>query len=179
MTCIVGIAKDGRVYIGADSLGSDGYVKDVFKQSKVFTKEGFIIGYTSSYRMGQLLERSWSPPKRKEGVEDDLDYIIDEVIPSIRRSFKDGGYSEISNNKEEGGFFLMGYRGRIFIVQGDFSVLEPVSGYTSTGSGEAFAKGSLYSTEGEKDIKKRITLAIEAASRHCSSVGLPVSIKVM
>lgn len=177
MTCIVGIAKEGKVYIGADSLGSDGYVKDLYKQPKVFVIDKFIIGYTSSYRMGQILERSWSPPKRKEGVDDDLDYIIDSVIPSIRKSFKDGGYAEVENSRESGGFFLMGYNGRIFLVQNDFSVLEPVSGYTSTGSGEAFAKGSLYSTEHLKDVKKRIKLAIEASAIHCTSVGLPVSIK--
>ena len=29
MTCIVGVAKNGKVYIGADSLGSNGFTKEI------------------------------------------------------------------------------------------------------------------------------------------------------
>jgi len=34
MTCVVGIVKDGKVYIGADSLGSNGFTKEIRKESK-------------------------------------------------------------------------------------------------------------------------------------------------
>jgi len=32
MTCIVGVAKNGKVYIGADSLGSNGFTKEIRKE---------------------------------------------------------------------------------------------------------------------------------------------------
>jgi hypothetical protein len=60
MTCIAGISdkETGITYLGGDSLGSNGYSGAINKQHKVFhlqdTNEA-IIGYTSSFRMGQLL----------------------------------------------------------------------------------------------------------------------------
>ncbi len=62
MTCIVGVVKDGVVYIGGDSAGVSGLRLIKRKDSKVFKRKGFIIGYTSSFRMGQLLRFKLDPP---------------------------------------------------------------------------------------------------------------------
>lgn len=55
MTCIIGLIKNKKVYIGGDSAGVDGLNITIRKDSKVFKINKFIIGYTSSFRMGQLL----------------------------------------------------------------------------------------------------------------------------
>ena len=56
MTCIVGMVDgQGTVYIGADSLAAGGYQKTIRKDAKVFTNGIAVMGYTSSFRMGQLL----------------------------------------------------------------------------------------------------------------------------
>jgi hypothetical protein len=49
MTCVVGYfdKKEDCVYLGADSLGSNGWTKTVYKQKKVFHSKdsnNFIIG---------------------------------------------------------------------------------------------------------------------------------------
>jgi len=44
MTCIVGVAKGGKVYIGADSLGSNGFTKEIRKECKVFKSGEFLVG---------------------------------------------------------------------------------------------------------------------------------------
>ena len=52
MTCIVGLKKDYKIYIGGDTLGSNLYSKTVRMDDKVFIKDDMIFGFTSSYRMG-------------------------------------------------------------------------------------------------------------------------------
>lgn len=41
MTCIVGLVNKGKVFIGADSLGSDGFTQQVRKEPKVFRNGDF------------------------------------------------------------------------------------------------------------------------------------------
>jgi hypothetical protein len=55
MTCIVGIVENGKVYMGGDAAGVNGYSVRVRKDPKLFKVGEFLFGYTSSFRMGQLL----------------------------------------------------------------------------------------------------------------------------
>ena len=60
MTCIIGLKHADRIYIGGDRCGAAGYSVTVRTESKVFMREDsldrpFLFGYTSSFRMGQLL----------------------------------------------------------------------------------------------------------------------------
>ncbi len=57
MTCIVGLEHNNSVYIGGDSLGSTSGVTIVRQDKKVFHNGETLIGFTSSYRMGQLVTR--------------------------------------------------------------------------------------------------------------------------
>jgi len=63
MTCIVGIQHDGRVYIGGDSAGVAGYSITSRADAKVFTVGPYVMGFTSSFRMGQLLRYGLKAPK--------------------------------------------------------------------------------------------------------------------
>ena len=56
MTCVVGLIEDNTIYLGADSLGSNGHSKSEYRFPKVFQNGDFLIGYTSSFRMGQMLQ---------------------------------------------------------------------------------------------------------------------------
>ena len=72
MTCIVAIAEKNVVYVGADSLGSNGNKIITRKDTKIFIRKPFIFGFTSSYRMGQLLRYSLvipSFPKTSSGFK--------------------------------------------------------------------------------------------------------------
>lgn len=58
MTCIIGYKdiKNERVYIGADSLCSNDHSRAIRSDPKFFKyNESIIFGFTTSYRMGQLL----------------------------------------------------------------------------------------------------------------------------
>ena len=62
MTCIVGLVHEGVVYIGGDSAGVAGLSLTVRADEKVFQNGEFLMGFTTSFRMGQLLRYSLKPP---------------------------------------------------------------------------------------------------------------------
>jgi ATP-dependent protease HslVU (ClpYQ) peptidase subunit len=47
MTCIAGVAHEGKVWIGGDSAGVGGYDLTVRADAKVFTNGEFLFGFTS------------------------------------------------------------------------------------------------------------------------------------
>lgn len=57
MTCVVGLIdkKTKTTYIGGDSLGSTSNLKTVRKDKKVFKIKNTCLGFTSSFRMGNIL----------------------------------------------------------------------------------------------------------------------------
>lgn len=172
MTCIVGITDGKTVYMGADSAGVAGYSIYRRLDTKVFVNGDFIIGYTSSFRMGQLLKYSFVPPAIKEG-QDIFAFMATDFIETVRSCLKEGGYARTENNEDVGGIFLVGYKGRLFRIESDFQVGEGMEPHASVGCGEEIALGSLFSTSTEKDPLQRIRIALEAAEEYSAGVRGP------
>lgn len=179
MTCIVGIASAGKVYVGADSAGVDTgrYALTVRADRKVFRNGEFIMGFTSSFRMGQLLAFAFNPPKPREGV-DLFTYMVTDFVNAARDCLKLGGYASRVNEEERGGEFLVGCRGRIFRICSDYQVAENSSGYDACGCGDLIALGSLFSTSHLDDPNNRISEALTAAERFSAGVRGPFHIEV-
>lgn len=180
MTCIVGLlCSDGKIYMGADSAASEGASVHTVKTTKVFRNGPFLIGYTSSFRMGQLLQYEFEPPTR-DPDDDALAYMVKDAIPAMRKCLKDGGYTKAENNVETGGVFLVGYEGRLFRIDSDFHVGEPLQPYTAIGSGEDIALGSIYSTHGTTiTSRERILKALNAAQEFKGSVREPFNVECL
>jgi ATP-dependent protease HslVU (ClpYQ) peptidase subunit len=162
MTCIVGIQQDGDVYIGGDSAGVAGYSITVRSDQKVFRNGPFIMGFTSSFRMGQLLRYSFTPPKLPERPGDLDKYMSVDFINGVRECLV-------------GGTFLGGIRGQLYLVDADFQIGKPTDGYDAIGCGEEFAKGSLFTSMGHEP-KLRVREALKAASHHSAGVTGPYTI---
>lgn len=144
MTCIVGIAINGTVIIGADSAGVDGnWNRRVRADRKVFKNGELIFGFTSSFRMGQLLEHNLTPPAIVEGQEP-YAYAVKQLIPEIRNTLRAGGFMKTDSGVEHGGVFLVGFRGSLFRVDSDFQVGESTEKFESVGCGEAYAMGAMH-----------------------------------
>lgn len=173
MTCIVGLVDKGRVYIGGDSAGVAGYCLSIRADQKVFVKDGFVFGFTSSFRMGQLIRYKFKPPRRHQ--DDDLmAYMVTEFVDSLRQCFKDGGFARKNSEEEIGGTFLVGVEGRLFEIEGDYQVGERHIAYAAVGCGDDLAMGAMYATEGSTlTANRRITKALEAAERHSAGVCGP------
>jgi ATP-dependent protease HslVU (ClpYQ) peptidase subunit len=180
MTCIAGIVHNGKVYIGGDRAGVADYNLMVRKDSKVFRNEEFIIGFTSSFRMGQLLRYKLKPPclLNEDGTSKDLyEYMVTDFVDAVRQCLKDGGFAIRKDYEESGGHFLVGYRDRMFHIGADYQVGESLSGMYAVGCGEHLALGSLYtSSMFELDPEKRITLALKAAQYFSAGVREPFDI---
>lgn len=178
MTCIVGLVDKDTVYIGADSLGSNGYSKTVRKDKKVFHLkdiERAVMGYTSSFRMGQLLMYGTGLIEKIDAYENKInhEYMVTKFIPNVIKLFDNGGYGKTDNGQKKGGEFLFGYKDQLYQIESDYQVGEPIEKYAACGSGEDFALGSLHSTKKIEDPIERIRMALQAATNYSVGVAPP------
>lgn len=173
MTCIVGVAQDGGVTIGGDSASVGGWDLTISNVPKVWAENGWAFGFTSSWRMGQLLRWSFTPPPIEEGPLER--YMATTFIDGVRRCLKDGGYAKVESNREEGGDFLVGHAGRLFSVAADFQVMEPAGGLAAVGCGHAFALGAMRALP-RQPAKSRVRRALEIAADSSAGVAGPFTI---
>ena len=175
MTCIVGLEHKGKVYIGADSSSVSGYDKTTTALKKVFIVDNrFIIGYTSSFRMGQLLQYKLSPEKQTKQA--DLEYLATVFIDELRAVLNDNGYAKIESNEESGGVFLVGYNGKLYTVHSDYQVNRDVCGYAVVGAGDTYALASMYNNS-HMSPKLRVKNALKTASNFSTVVYKPFMVK--
>lgn len=142
MTCIVGYTDGMYVYIGGDSAGLSGWELTARKDPKVFCVGEFVMGFTTSFRMGQILCHSFNPPEIPDG-SDIYRYMTTEFVDEIRRVMREKGFAERHHEAEKGGQFLVGVRGRLFRVDSDFQVGETVHGFDAVGCGGSLAIGAM------------------------------------
>lgn len=182
MTCVVGIVDDSnRVWLASDSLGSGGGIKQEFLTPKLISRqveirerqtfkryEPLLIGYTGSFRIGNVLTNNLSLPAIAKPVEQ---YMVCDFIPAVIEAFEHSGCLKEEAHVKSGGTFLVGVLGRLFEVQSDFSVVEPALGYTAIGSGQEFALGALWAVDHLADPECAARDAINAAKAFSTTVG--------
>lgn len=174
MTCIMGYAIDGKVYIGADSASVSGWEVRKTNLHKVFIVDEFIVGYTTSFRMGQILQYYLCVRPQEEN-ESDLEYMVKAFAENARNCLKDYGFSKIEHNVEEGGTFLVGYRGHLYSIYSDFQVNEGSEGFDACGSGREYALGAFLVTS-DKSPEDRVLSALQTAAYFSGSVTEPYTI---
>lgn len=176
MTCIVGIEEKGKVYIGGDSAGVSGWNITIRADQKVFANGPMIFGFTSSFRMGQLIRFQLSIPEcRAKTSGQELKFMCTDFIGAVRSCLKSGGYAEINNNVETGGKFLVGFRGHLYLVDSDFQVARSFDGYMAIGCGDNLALGAIAAMPNVYP-PTRIRRALEIAARHSGGVCGPFTI---
>lgn len=174
MTAIAGFASDGKVWIGGDSAGVGGLTLTVRADEKVFENRGFLFGFTTSFRMGQLLRYSFTPPAKKEG-QDLMAYMVMDFVDAIRTTLKTGGFATVKDGADHGGTFLVGHAGRLFYIDSDFQVGETLDGIETCGAAQDVAKGALWAASGSPE--ERVRAALTAAERYNAAVRGPFVIK--
>jgi ATP-dependent protease HslVU (ClpYQ) peptidase subunit len=186
MTCIVALRcpRDNTVYIGGDSQGTGGHSKSNRLDKKVFRlNNGMKIGFTTSYRMGQILKYKLNLPSF---IQEDIDleqYMCTTFIDSVKRVLADNGAQYEENGVVSGGTFIVAYKDRLFVIYDDFQVAEPEEPYASVGSGSDLALGCLKAFESfgilsgsgyitpNDNVHSFITRAINVAASFNSTVG--------
>lgn len=174
MTCIVGVKHDGNVYIGSDSRASNSFVhSNILGMSKIGIIEGsnqkIIYGISGKQRLTNVVKNKVTLPEKTSSMNDD-NYIF-EIVESIRKQAEKYNATITKDNKVDSeSNWLLGYKGRLFIVQDDFSYFEWTEEYVTTGSGTYHADGYLYSKQHEDNPKLRIETAIKAAAYYVNGV---------
>lgn len=152
--------------MGGDSAATDSDTIVTVTNPKVFKNGPFLIGYCNSFRMGQLLQYKFIPPK--QGEEPDISYIVTSFTDTVKKCLEDNSFDE----KEEGINFLIGYKGNLYIMEPSFQILVSTNNFNAIGSGSDLALGALYATSKQKP-RKRIQIALEAASKFNNRVAPP------
>ena len=151
MTVIIGYADGKNVWMVGDEAGSNDEFHSCVKHSKVFVcNKNILIGYTSSFRMGQILEHGTKFPAIRKG-SDIYKYMCTTFADKILETFEKAKYAKISNNEAIGGTFLVGIFGRLFKVQDNFSILEYKTPFSACGCGYQYALASMEAMETLKD----------------------------
>jgi ATP-dependent protease HslVU (ClpYQ) peptidase subunit len=178
MTCIVGLEHGGKVYIAGDSAGVAGdYSIETRCDEKVFANDGLLMGFTSSFRMGQLLRYALNVPERSAKTDSDMAYLVIDFIDAVRETFKDHGWMGEDEKRDEGGTWLLGYKSKLYTIHGDFQVAKCADTYAATGCGEHLALGSLHATQNSLlTPEQRLTMALDAACYHSAGVRGPYTI---
>lgn len=185
MTCIVALINENKVFLGGDAAASDDKSGLIFQRTdpKVFKVGQFGIGFVDSFRMGQILQYSWTPPiyKPTSGYRNLDKFLRTRFVESVKESFKENGYGNQNPGTEdgdEGGIFIITVQGagRIFTMDSDFHIGEADVQYMAEGAGQELALGSLYSTAQIKTPRKRVRMALEAATKFNMSVRPPFTI---
>ena len=161
MTCVIGLNTEDRVYIGVDSAAVQGWICRATNVRKLFKRGPFLMGYTTSFRMGQLLEHQLDVPPQ-ETSQSDMEYMVVSFVEAARTLLKEKGFSKVESNKHSGGQFLVGYKGVLYCIHKDFQVGQLSEGLESIGSGSDFALGAmkaLVDVPPVQRIKRSLTIA--------------------
>jgi hypothetical protein len=174
MTCIVGIETPKGVMLAADSMGGEGtyWTAMTSAEPKVFRLGAYVLGFTTSFRMGDLLRYHAAlpaPPARGPLHR----HMVLKVVPVLRSVLKDHGFATTKEGGEVGGDFLIGVRGALFHVQSNYAVQRATFGYDAAGCGAQSALGALSCAKGEP--RARLRAALVAAERHNMGVRGPWS----
>jgi len=172
MTCIAGLVHYGNVYLGGDSAGCASWNLTVRADPKVFVNGSYVMGFTTSFRLGQLLRYAFTPPEPE--VADLHKFMCTSFTDALRQCLTDGGWAQKSKEREEGGTFLVGTHGRLFFVGDDYQVGEPADPYAAVGCGADIALGALHATQGAAMApEERLAAALSAAERFSNGVRGP------
>jgi len=175
MTCIVGFVEGSTVWMGGDSAGVGGWDLTVRSDVKVFRNGPMLFGFTTSFRMGQLLRFALTVPPRHPDVDVEK-FMTTTFIDAVRECLKSHGWAVKDKEQETGGQFLVGYEGRLFCIDADYQVGVPLDGFDAVGCGAQIAKGALFASAHIQG-RERVELALRAAERHSAGVRGPFHVE--
>ena len=174
MTCIVGYVANGVVYIGADSAAAQGWEVVPLLIPKVFHRGPFLIAYTDSFRMGQILQYDLHPPEQENG-EEIHQFMASKFVGAVREALRRNGWMTVKDGQESGGTFLVGYRGHLYGIHSDFQVMESAMHVQAYGVGREYALGAMLALSALAP-EARIRASILIASQWCAGICEPIHV---
>lgn len=173
MTVIAGVAHNGKVYMAGDRGMSDKYFIGSILTPKVKKVGHVLIGYSASQGAGQMAHYLDFPPVNDIDIQK---YVRTSVVKVLMDAYQEYGLDYTENDKAAVDF-LIGVKGCLFELNtNEWSVSQ--YDQVATGSGFAYAMGSLHSTRDWDNPRDRVKEAVKAAIRYSPSCQGPVDIIV-
>jgi ATP-dependent protease HslVU (ClpYQ) peptidase subunit len=99
-------------------------------------------------------------------------------MDAVIKCFKDKGYARIDSGEVEGGQFLLGYKGNLYMIASDFQVAKIKTPFDSVGCGMYYAIGALYilNKDNKLSAEEKILSALEVAESNSAGVRRPFNI---
>lgn len=182
MTTIIGIQGNGFSVIGADSkistFDDQGFITSQSTlpkhTSKVTSKSGYLMGAAGDVRAINLLHHVYEPPSlRYATTREKLDqHVVRRVIPTLRQCFDDQGFSppdkgDRDHKAEHDSTIIMSLKGRLYVIESDYSWTEDGEGIYVIGTGTQFARAAVHVLMDGLDLsklnRKKVTSIVEKA----------------
>lgn len=177
MTCIVGLVDNGAVYLGGDSAATGGYERTIMTQPKVFQVGEAVIGGTGYLRLLQIVRYKFQLPTHPVEMES-TEYLATLFFDALRKCLQEVGHTQKDGDRE--GFYgalLVGYRGKLYEIAGDYAVLESTEPWFAIGSGSEYATGSLHTTAPlNVPPEQRVRAALAAAATYNLGCAAPFTV---
>jgi len=175
MTVCIGIAEQGRVHMGADSVVAGGYVTFRRSMPKIFQNGAFLIGVAGTARVAELMRYTELPIPTG-----DIDRFMSTVFAEyVRELMRVSGHLSKENEVESiDSKMIIGVHGTLWISDELFSFSRPEPAEYAIGAGDEIAMGALYATRGQKPMK-RISTALRAAGEYGTGIGPPYILRTL
>lgn len=177
MTAIAGIVdkKNKKTYLSSDEMGSNGFTGQNYKTPKLFKKDTMSVAFCGSYRLGQILRHNFKPRKFQEDESVDS-YVFDYLDTEIRKVLKERKFLKVVDGIDsiKSAEVIFAIKDRLFILQGDLSILEAEKIYLTSGSGCFHQEASIHTQlkmSKNKSYKDILKDAIIYTSEIVLSVG--------
>ncbi len=175
MTCVVALEDNGSIWMGADSAS---YREDevlIRQDEKVFKNGEFLIGFSGSFRIGQLLRWSLRPPKFLNNKAH-MEYLVCDFVECLRNLLDTKGvlFKEETGDAHDSEIVL-GFKGNIYVIEADFNVSSLRQKFAVSGSGFAYALGAMNVLYHDISLtpKQKIERALAVAGEYSPSVKSP------
>ena len=172
MTCIAVLRQEDNIWMAGDRGASDEDTILPLTAPKVFKIGPYLIGYAGSMD-GERIRYNFKPPVPKANT--DLEkFMYTEFLVSLR-NFYEAWWVDISKDSDFG--MIICINGKIYEHNAaDMSLTTYESEYLTMGSGGSIALGALYATSNQKNARRRVQLAVEAAVKFSTSCLGPVDV---
>jgi len=184
VTCVVGVRTKKGVLLAGDQQMSWENGNRMSRDAKTIQlSEILAVAYCGSGRLGQVLQYHLDELDDPPVGRDEQRWAVKHFVPYLRGVLAETGHLVVSlaDNIEGLGYsaFLFAVRGRLFMVEDDFSVIEHRFAFDALGSGMETAIGAMHTAAApasyepytEAKARKIAVAGIRAATEYTSFVG--------
>ena len=180
MTIIVTVKNDEKIIIGADkriieddTIVSEDSSKILIKELKIeslskITKEQFLIAFTGTYSLFELLKTFTAPVK--DSHDTFFEYLYKTFVPKLNSYLTKYNFTRDYNGQNGVNWeLIIAYKNSLFRVEFNLGICEITTPYYAIGAPRDIALGSLYTNFNDQPQPRpgyMVATAIRACAAH-------------